>query len=150
MGVLFSCLFLLRPLFTKKSIFCQNLHPNGSPVCHFWLTFWRLAGLVEIDAPLKRKSTFWRYGVSISGTFSSLCCRSWFDVSFLRIFMDMCRKWPPKGIKIGCPYFGQSHLGASCGTFGAPVCFLTRKVQPKCSKSDPKAAKLTPKGIPKW
>ena len=38
--------------------------------------------------------------------------------------------------------------GASCGTFGAPVCFFTRKVHPKCSKSDPKVAKLIPKVVP--
>ena len=40
--------------------------------------------------------------------------------------------------------------GAPWGTFGIPVSFLTRKVHPKCSKSDPKVTKLTPKVVPKW
>ena len=44
---------------------------------------------------------------------------------------------------------GNNGGGAPWGTFGAPVCFLTRTVPPKCSKSDPKVPKLTPKVVPK-
>ena len=43
-------------------------------------------------------------------------------------------------------YFGG---GAPWGSFGAPVCFLRRKVHPKGSKSDPKVPKLSPKVVPK-
>ena len=56
-------------------------------------------------------------------------------------FMKFTSKMCPNG----CLYFGG---GASWGTFGAPVCFLTRKVHPKCSKSAPTVAKLTPKVVP--
>ena len=56
-----------------------------------------------------------------------------------------------------CPnvvvYFGG---GAPWGTFGAPVCFFTRKVYPKCSiwnhfwwKGLPNGAKMEPKSYPR-
>ena len=45
---------------------------------------------------------------------------------------------------------GNFTFGASGGTSGAPVRFFIKKMQPKCSKSDPRVAKVTPKGIPKW
>ena len=45
--------------------------------------------------------------------------------------------------------FCDPHETALWDTFGTPVCFLTRKVHPKCSKSDPKLANLTTKVVPK-
>ena len=41
----------------------------------------------------------------------------------------------PKRVSL---FRGWAPWGASWGTFGAPICFLTRKVHPKGSKSDPK------------
>ena len=45
---------------------------------------------------------------------------------------------------------GRSRCGASCGTFGAPACLSTPKIQPKPSKNEPKFAKMIPKGTSKW
>ena len=56
-----------------------------------------------------------------------------------------------------CPNgWGNFGGGAPWGTFGAPVCFLTRKVYPKCSiwnhfwwKGLPNGAKMEPKWYPR-
>ena len=57
--------------------------------------------------------------------------------------LQKIKKIAPERCPNGWHYFRG---GASWGTVGAPVCFLTRKMHPKCSKSDPKGAKVTPKG----
>ena len=58
-----------------------------------------------------------------------------------------------KNVKLAskrCPNgVGNFGGGASWGTFGAPVRFLTRKMWPKSCKGDAKVAKLTPKVVPK-
>jgi hypothetical protein len=55
------------------------------------------------------------------------------------LFASQIRKkvWKiaPKRYPNGWDYLGG---GAPSGTFGTPVCFFTRKVHPKCSKSDPR------------
>ena len=53
-------------------------------------------------------------------------------------YWKMTPKWYPKG-------WGDFGAGATGCTFGAPVCFWTQKVYPKCSKNNLKGAKVTPK-----
>ena len=65
------------------------------------------------------------------------------NTCFLHQICKQIKTIAPGRCPNGCQYFRG---GASWGTFGAPVCFLTRKMHPKCSKSDPKGANVTPKG----
>ena len=44
---------------------------------------------------------------------------------------------------------GYLPLGASCGSFGAPIDCLMQKVQPKSSQNADETAKVTPKDTPR-
>ena len=57
---------------------------------------------------------------------------------------NTCQKWCPKG----WVYFCISPLGASWGSFGAPIDLLMQKVQPKSSQNNDKITKVTPKDTP--
>ena len=54
----------------------------------------------------------------------------------------MISKW----LQMGDFYSRRFHFGASGGTFGAPVCFFTQKMLPKCSTNILKV----PKYLRKW
>ena len=66
--------------------------------------------------------------------------------TFLHQGHEQIWKNTSKGYPSGCLYFGG---GAPRGTFGAPVFFLKRTVDPKGPKGDPKVTKLSPKVVPK-
>ena len=69
------------------------------------------------------------------------------------VFVEKCeqvQKMTPKRSPNGCLYYAGNPLGSLLWHLLRPSLFLTRTVHSKCSKSDPKVAKVTPKGVPKW
>ena len=63
----------------------------------------------------------------------------------LEVIRNACSKRYPKELF----YFGILLLGASSGSFGAPIEFVMQKVSPKSSQNDHQIAKVTPKDTPR-
>ena len=56
-----------------------------------------------------------------------------------------CKNMRERGLKRSPKGWGDFGAGATGRTFGAPICFWTQKVYPKCSQNNLKGAKVTPK-----
>ena len=63
---------------------------------------------------------------------------------------EILQKRLPNGVPKSDLKLGKSPFGTSGGTSGASGRFFAQKMWPKCSKSGPKLAKVTPKVSPKW
>ena len=62
--------------------------------------------------------------------------------------LENIRKLYPKYYPKEWFYICILRLGATCGSFGAPIEFLMHRMLPKSSQNDDEILKVTPKDIP--